>query len=106
MPPWPRSVSMVLVSLALMLLISGCSGASPETRARQTRTAQLPTWTPTPRVQETVVRIDRDQAGMLTAEALLPIAAPLPSAAPTRRIVPAATPEGRRDRSPPSDETS
>jgi hypothetical protein len=93
---WPRAVSMVLVSLALLLLISGCSGASPETRAKQTRTARLSTRTPTPRVQETVVRIDQEQAGMLTAEAFLPIAAPLPSTAPTRRSGPAATPAGQR----------
>jgi hypothetical protein len=33
---------------------------------------------------------------MLTAEAFLPIAAPLPSTAPTRRSGPAATPAGQR----------
>ena len=54
-----RAVSVLLVSLALILLISGCNGASPETRASQTRTAQLGTWTPTPRAREPVVRIDQ-----------------------------------------------
>jgi len=91
-----RLVSVLLVSLALILLISGCNGASPETRARQTRTAQRGTWTPTPRVQGTVVRIDRKQAGILTAEAFLPIAAPVPSTAPTSRGGTVATPAARR----------
>ena len=54
-----RAVSVLLVSLALILLISGCNGASPETRASQTRTAQRGTWTPTPRAREPVVRIDQ-----------------------------------------------
>lgn len=94
MPSWPRAVSMLLVGLALLLLISGCNGASPETRARQTRTAQRGPWTPTPRARGiVVVRIDQKQAEILTAEAYLPIAAPLPSTAPTRRIRPAATPD-------------
>ena len=94
MPSGPRAVSMVLVSLGLLLLISGCNGASPETRASQTRTARLGTWTPTPRVRATVVvRIDQAQAEMLTAEAYLSIAVPRPSAAPTRRIGPATTPD-------------
>jgi hypothetical protein len=91
-----RLVSVLLVSLALILLISGCNGASPETRARQTRTAQRGTWTPTPRVQGTVVRIDQKQAEILTAEAFLPIAAPLPSTAPTSRVGTVATPAARR----------
>lgn len=96
MPAWPRAVSMALVSLALMLLISGCGRASPETRASQTRTAQLGTWTPTPRVQGTVVGIGQPQAEILTAEAFLPIAAPLPSTVSTSRMGPAATPAGQR----------
>jgi hypothetical protein len=91
-----RLVSVLLVSLALILLISGCNGASPETRARQTRTAQRGTWTPTPRVQGTVVRIDQKQAEILTAEAFLPIAAPLPSTAPTSRGGTVATPAARQ----------
>jgi len=69
---------MLLVSLPLILLISSCNGASPETRARQTKTARLGSPTPTPRVPGTVVRIDHEQAVILTAEAFLPIARPLP----------------------------
>jgi hypothetical protein len=73
-----RPVSVLLVSLPLILLISSCNGASPETRARQTRTARLGSPTPTLRVQGTVVRIDHEQDVILTAEAFLPIAGPLP----------------------------
>ena len=58
MPSGPRAVSMVLVSLGLLLLVGGCNGASPETRARQTRTARFGTWTPTPRAEH-LVRIER-----------------------------------------------
>jgi hypothetical protein len=90
-----RLVSVLLVSLALILLISGCNGASPETRARQTWTARQGTWTPTPRAQRSVVRIDRKQAEILTAEAFLPIAAPRPSTAPTSRVGTVATPAAR-----------
>ncbi len=35
-----RPVAVLLVGLALTLLVSGCGGASPETRARQTKTAR------------------------------------------------------------------
>ena len=85
-----RPVSGLLVSLALILFMSGCGGPSPETRARQTRTAELGSPTPTPRTQVTVVRIDQERAVMLTAEAFLPVAA--------RPIVvgTVATPAGRR----------
>src|SRR5829696_7666964 len=76
---------MLLVSLAITPLISSCGGASPETRARQTMTAQFGTRTPTPREatwtaidQGTVVGIDQAIAVILTAEAILPIARPLP----------------------------
>src|SRR5829696_1484904 len=76
---------MLLVSLAITPLISSCGGASPETRARQTMTAQFGTRTPTPREatwtaidQGTVVGIDQAITVILTAEAILPIARPLP----------------------------
>jgi hypothetical protein len=71
-----RSISGLLVSLALLLLISGCGGASPETRARQTKTARLGSQTPTLLSQEVVVAVDRERAVMLTAEAFLPVAPP------------------------------
>jgi len=80
-------VFVLFVSFVLILLISGCGGASPETRARQTMTARLATQTPTPLqatwtttalAQRTVVRIDHEQAVILTAEAFLPVARPLP----------------------------
>jgi hypothetical protein len=73
-----RSVAVLLVSLPLILLISSCNGASPETRATQTKTARLSSPTPTPRVPGTVVRIDHERVVILTAEAFLPIAGPLP----------------------------
>jgi hypothetical protein len=75
----------LLVSLAITPLISSCGGASPETRARQTMTAQFGTRTPTPREatwtaidQGTVVGIDQAITVILTAEAILPVARPLP----------------------------
>jgi hypothetical protein len=74
----------LLVSLALTPLISGCGGASPETRARQTMTAQFGTRTPTPReatwaaIDQGTVGIDQAIAVILTAEAVLPVARPLP----------------------------
>ena len=74
-----------LVGLALTLLVSSCGGASPETRARQTLTALDGTWTPTPLqaartavTQGTVREIDQESAVALTAEAVLPIRAPVP----------------------------
>jgi hypothetical protein len=63
-----RPGSALLVSLALMLLIGGCGGPSPETRARWTRTALLGTRTQVPPVQPSTE--------ILTAEASLPIAPP------------------------------
>jgi hypothetical protein len=82
---WPvmcsRPISGLLVGLALTLLVSGCGGASPETRARQTRTALPSTQTPTaleasrtPLARATVAAMERDRAAMRTAEASLPIA--------------------------------
>jgi hypothetical protein len=70
----------LLVGLALTLLVSGCGGASPETRARQTQTALQGTATPTPLraartaiVQGAFTRIDQESAVIRTAEASLPI---------------------------------
>ena len=75
-----RTVSVLLVGLALTLLVSGCGGASPETRARQTQTALQGTSTPTPLraartaiVQGPFTGIDRESRVILTAEALLPV---------------------------------
>jgi hypothetical protein len=75
-----RTVSMLLVGLALTLLVSGCGGASPETRARQTKTALQGTSTPNPLQaartsidQGTFTGIDRESAVILTAEASLPV---------------------------------
>jgi hypothetical protein len=73
-------VAVLLVGLVLTLLVSGCGGASPETRARQTRTALHATATPTPLraartaiVQGPATGNDQDSAVILTAEARLPI---------------------------------
>ena len=76
-----RRVSVLLVGLALTLLVSGCGGASPETRARQTKTARHATSTPTllraartPMAREPVFAMDQERAAIRTAEAFLPIA--------------------------------
>ena len=61
-----RPVCVVLVNRALLLLLSGCGGASPETRARQTRTAERGTRTPTPWTPPRAIS--------MTAEAFLPVA--------------------------------
>jgi hypothetical protein len=70
----------LLVGLALTPLVSGCGAASPETRARQTRTALQGTSTPTPlRAARTALAqgaftgIDQESAVILTAEASLPV---------------------------------
>jgi hypothetical protein len=70
----------LLVGLALTLLVSGCGGASPETRARQTQTALHGTSTPTPlratrtaTAQGAFTGIDQESAVILTAEASLPV---------------------------------
>jgi hypothetical protein len=75
-----RTVCMLLVGLALTPIVSGCGGASPETRARQTQTALHGTSTPTPlRAARTAIaqgiftRIDQESAVILTAEASLPV---------------------------------
>ena len=81
----PRTVCLLLASLALTLVASGCGGASPETRASETRTALYGTWTPTPLeaaraavAEGTVTRLDPTIAAVLTAEATLNIATPEP----------------------------
>ena len=85
MRTWPhmrsRPVAVLLVGLTLTLLVSGCGGASPETRARQTKTALHATSTPTllraartPIAREPVFAIDQERTALRTAEARLPIA--------------------------------
>ena len=85
MSNWPvrrsRPATVLLVGLALTLLVSGCGGASPETRARQTKTARHATSTPTllraartPMAREPVFAMDQERAALRTAEARLPIA--------------------------------
>ena len=99
----PRPATLLLVGLALTLLVSGCGGASPETRARQTRTALPSTRTPTaleasrtPIARATFSAMDRERAAMRTAEASLPIATGEPPNAAIIMIgTVAATREGR-----------
>ena len=81
----PGSVCVLLASLALILAASGCGGASPETRAAQTRIALYGTWTPTPLeaaraavAEGTVTVLDPEIAAALTSEATLNIATPGP----------------------------
>jgi hypothetical protein len=80
-----RTVCLLLASLALTLAASGCGGASPETRATDTRIALYGTSTPTPLevaraaiVEGTVTTLDPEIAASLTAEATLSIATPQP----------------------------
>jgi hypothetical protein len=75
-----RTVSVLLLGLALTPILSGCGGASPETRARQTSTALHSTATPTPlraartaTAQGAFIGIDQENAMILTAEASLPV---------------------------------
>jgi hypothetical protein len=79
----PRSLCVLLASLALTLLASGCGGASPETRFTETQIALYGTRTPTPLeaartviAEGTVTRLDPEIAATLTAEATLTIATP------------------------------
>ena len=81
----PRTVCLLLASLAATLVASGCGGASPETRASETRTALYGTWTPTPLeaartavAEGTVTKLDPTIAAALTAEATLNIVTPEP----------------------------
>jgi hypothetical protein len=74
-----RPVPGLLVGLVLtlLILISGCGGPSPETRARQTRIALRGTSTPIP-PRPAPDGIDEESAVILTAEAFLPIATIVP----------------------------
>jgi hypothetical protein len=76
-----RSVWVLLAGLALTLVVSGCGGASPETRFTETRVALYGTRTPTPLeaartaiAAGTVTRLDPEVAATLRAEATLSIA--------------------------------
>ncbi len=78
-----RTVCILLASLAVTLVASGCGGASPETRFTETQTALYGTRTPTPLeaartaiAMGTVTRLDPEIVATLTAEATLPIATP------------------------------
>ena len=80
-----RTVCFLLASLVLTLAASGCGGASPETRATDTRIALYGTSTPTPLeaarravLEGTVTTLDAEIAASLTAEATLSIATPQP----------------------------
>ena len=79
----PRSLCVLLASLALTLVASGCGGASPETRFTETQTALYGTRTPTPLeaaraaiAEGTVTKLGPEIAASLTAEATLSIATP------------------------------
>ena len=87
-----RSIFGLLVGLALTPLISGCGeGRSPETRATETLTALQGTETPNPLevartsiARGTFTGIDQESQVILTAEAFLPVATPVPTARATR----------------------
>jgi hypothetical protein len=78
-----RSLWVLLASLALTLVASGCGGASPETRFTQTQVALNGTRTPTPLetartliAAGTATTLDPEIAASLTAEASLTVATP------------------------------
>jgi hypothetical protein len=80
-----RSVWVLLAGLALTLVVSGCGGASPETRLTQTQVALYGTRTPTPLeaaraaiAAGTATTLEPEIAATLTAEASLSIATPEP----------------------------
>ena len=80
-----RSVWVLLAGLALTLVVSGCGGASPETRFTETQVALYGTRTPTPLeaartaiAAGTAIRLEPQIAASLTAEASLTIATPEP----------------------------
>ena len=80
-----RTICLLLASLAVTLVASGCGGASPETRATDTRIALYGTWTPTPLeaartavAMGTVTRLEPEIVATLRAEATLSIATPEP----------------------------
>ncbi len=81
----PRTVCALFASLAITLVASGCGGASPETRAEETRIALYGTLTPTSLdaartavAMGTVTRLDPEIAATLRAEATLIISTPEP----------------------------
>jgi hypothetical protein len=81
----PRTVCLLFVSFAVTLVASGCGGASPDTRASDTRTALYGTWTPPPlEVARTAVAagtattLGPEITMSLTAEATLNISTPGP----------------------------
>jgi hypothetical protein len=81
----PRTVCFLLASLAVTLVASGCGGASPETRAEETRIALYGTSTPPPVeaartaiAMGTVTRLDPEVVATLWAEATLTIGTPEP----------------------------
>jgi len=80
-----RSVWILLAGLALILVASGCGGASPETRFTETQVALNGTRTPTPLEMArtaiaagTATTLDPKIAASLTAEATLIIVTPEP----------------------------
>jgi hypothetical protein len=80
-----RSVWVLLAGLALTLVVSGCGGASPETRFTETQIALYGTRTPTPlEAARTVIAagtattLEPEIAASLTAEASLSIVTPEP----------------------------
>ena len=81
----PRTDCLLLASRVVTLVASGCGGASPETRASDTRIALYGTWTPTPLeaartavAAGTVTNLDPTIVAVLKAEATLIIATPGP----------------------------
>ena len=95
-----RNRQAIALGLVLTLLVSGCGGASPETRATETLTALHGTSTPTPLqaartaiARGTFTGIDQNSAAILTAEAVLPVARSLPTRRPAIMVgTTAATP--------------
>jgi multidrug efflux pump subunit AcrA (membrane-fusion protein) len=80
-----RTTWVILAGLALALVVSGCGGTSPDSRAAETRIALYGTRTPTPLeavrtviAMGTVPALDPEIAAALTAEASLSVATPEP----------------------------
>jgi hypothetical protein len=81
----PRTACLLITSFAVTLAAGGCGGASPETRATDTRIALYGTSTPPPLeaartaiAMGTVTRLDPEIVATLRAEATLPIGTPEP----------------------------
>jgi hypothetical protein len=79
----PRTVCVFFAGLAVTLVASGCGGASPETRATDTRIALYGTSTPNPLeaartaiAMGTVTTFEPEVAATLRAEATLIVATP------------------------------